>query len=40
MPGLWDRLTVWQNLLVYAQLHGLTHPDAAIDQALDLLDIA
>ena len=39
MPGLWDRLTVWQNLLVYAQLHGLSHPNAAVDEALDLLDI-
>ena len=39
MPGLWDRLTVTQNLLVYAQLHRLPHPHAAIDQALDLLDL-
>jgi len=39
MPGLWDRLTVRQNLLVYAQLHGLSHPDAAVGEALDLLDI-
>ena len=39
MPGLWDRLTVTQNLLVYAQLHRLPHPYAAIDQALDLLDL-
>jgi ABC-2 type transport system ATP-binding protein len=39
MPGLWDRLTVTQNLLVYARLHRLPHPHAAIDQALDLLDL-
>ena len=39
MPGLWDRLTVTQNLLVYAQLHRLPDPHAAIDQALDLLDL-
>jgi ABC-2 type transport system ATP-binding protein len=38
-PGLWDRLTVTQNLLVYAQLHRLPKPHAAIDQALDLLDL-
>jgi ABC-2 type transport system ATP-binding protein len=39
MPGLWDRLTVTQNLLVYAQLHRVPHPHAAIDEALDLLDL-
>ena len=26
-PGLWDRLTVRQNLRVYARLHGLPRPD-------------
>jgi ABC-2 type transport system ATP-binding protein len=39
MPGLWDRLTVRQNLLVHARLHGLPRPDAAVGEALDLLDI-
>ncbi|MGH9257952.1 MAG: heme ABC exporter ATP-binding protein CcmA [Vicinamibacterales bacterium] len=39
MPGLWDRLTVRRNLLVYAQLHGLSRPGAAVGEALDLLDI-
>jgi ABC-2 type transport system ATP-binding protein len=39
MPGLWDRLTVRRNLLVYAQLHQLSHPEAAVDEALDLLDV-
>jgi ABC-2 type transport system ATP-binding protein len=34
-PGLWERLTVWQNLLVYARLHGLTDPVSAVDDALD-----
>ena len=38
-PGLWDRLTVEQNLLVYARLHGLPHPPLAVDEALDLFDI-
>ena len=33
-PGLWDRLTVRQNLLVYARLHGLPRPDRAVDMAL------
>lgn len=38
-PGLWDRLTVRQNLLVYAQLYGLSRPAAAVDEALDRFDI-
>jgi ABC-2 type transport system ATP-binding protein len=38
-PGLWDRLTVRRNLLVYAQLHQLPKADAAVDEALDLLDV-
>jgi ABC-2 type transport system ATP-binding protein len=39
-PGLWDRLTVRQNLLVYARLHGLTHPTSVVGEALDLFDLA
>src|ERR1043166_5750861 len=39
-PGLWDRLTVRRNLLVYARLHGLPDPSRAVDEALDLFDIA
>jgi ABC-2 type transport system ATP-binding protein len=39
-PGLWDRLTVRDNLLVYARLHGLAGPAAAVDRALNLFDIA
>lgn len=39
MPGLWDRLTVRRNLLVYAQLHGLQKPDAAVDEALEIFDM-
>jgi ABC-2 type transport system ATP-binding protein len=38
-PGLWDDLTVWQNLSVYARLHELDHPDSAVRTALDLFDI-
>ncbi|HEX5633573.1 MAG TPA: ABC transporter ATP-binding protein [Gemmatimonadales bacterium] len=38
-PGLWDRLTVRQNLLVYARLHGLPLPDRAVDTAMDLFGI-
>ena len=38
-PGLWDRLTVTQNLLVYARLQGLDRPQAAVDRALELFGI-
>jgi ABC-2 type transport system ATP-binding protein len=38
-PGLWDRLTVRQNLTVFAQLHSLSQCDRAVDEALDLFDI-
>jgi ABC-2 type transport system ATP-binding protein len=33
-PGVWDRLTVRENLEVYAGLYGLPHPAALIDRAL------
>ena len=39
-PGLWDRLTVRQNLLVYARLHGQADPRRAVDLALAALDIS
>ena len=35
MPGLWERLTVRHNLLVYARLHRLPSPAAAVEQALE-----
>ena len=38
-PVLWDRLTVRQNLLVYARLYGLTSPAAAVDAALERFEI-
>jgi ABC-2 type transport system ATP-binding protein len=38
-PGLWDRLTTRQNLMVYARLHDLPDPGRAVDVALDLFDI-
>ena len=34
-PGLWDRLTVAENLAVYAQLYGLADGDRRIDAALE-----
>jgi ABC-2 type transport system ATP-binding protein len=38
-PGLWDRLTVRHNLLVYARLHGLQDPARVVEEALELFDI-
>jgi ABC-2 type transport system ATP-binding protein len=38
-PGLWDRLTVAQNLQVYARLHGLRPAESAVDAALDAFDV-
>jgi len=38
-PGLWDRLSVRQNLMVYARLHSLGQPDAAVDRVLDAFSI-
>jgi ABC-2 type transport system ATP-binding protein len=39
-PGLWDRLTVAENLRVYAGLYGLAEPDRAVNRALDLFELA
>ncbi len=39
-PGLWDRLTVRDNLRVYARLHGLRTPEKAVQHTLDLFGIA
>jgi ABC-2 type transport system ATP-binding protein len=38
-PGLWDRLTVRENLAVYARLYSVRDPDRAIDRVLDLLEL-
>jgi len=34
-PGLWDRLTVRQNLMVYARLHQLADPSGTVAQSLE-----
>ena len=39
-PGLWDRLTVRENLLTYARLHGLTNPDEAVQHSLEVFGLA
>jgi ABC-2 type transport system ATP-binding protein len=38
-PGLWDRLTVRENLAVHARLHQLAEPDRAVDEALHRFDL-
>src|SRR4051812_17894226 len=38
-PGLWDRLTVRMNLLVYARLHGVPDPERAVRTALGLFGL-
>ena len=38
-PGLWDRLTVRQNLSVYARLYGLPRPERAVDEALEMFGV-
>ena len=38
-PGLWDRLTVFENLLTYARLHGVSPSQKAVTAALDLFGI-
>jgi len=38
-PGLYNRLTVAENLEFFAGLYGLRHPEARIDQALDAVNL-
>ena len=39
-PGLWDRLSVYDNLIVYARLQGVAPPRKAVEAALDLFGIS
>jgi ABC-2 type transport system ATP-binding protein len=39
-PGLWDNLTVRDNLEVYAQLYGMRDAEKAVSEALELFEIA
>jgi ABC-2 type transport system ATP-binding protein len=34
-PGLWDRLTVRENLRIYAGLYALAHPQHVVDSAIE-----
>ena len=38
-PGLWDRLTVRQNLVIYARMHGLANPQQTVADVLNTLEI-
>ena len=38
-PGLWDRLTVRENLSIYAGLYGLAHTDLIVDRALETFEL-
>jgi ABC-2 type transport system ATP-binding protein len=37
--GLWDRLTVRENLAVYARLYALARPDRSIERALETFEL-
>jgi len=39
-PGLWDRLTIRENLRVYAGLYSLADADRRIDRTLDLFGLS
>jgi ABC-2 type transport system ATP-binding protein len=39
-PGLWDRLTVRENLGTYAALYGLAQPERAIDRAIEVFQLS
>ena len=38
-PALWDRLTVRENLAVYAGLCALAHAERAVDHVLDSFEL-
>ena len=38
-PGVWDRLTVRENLMIYARLYALERPKRAVDGMLERLEM-
>ena len=38
-PGLYDRLSAWRNLLIYATLYEVANPDTQVEKYLRLLDL-
>ena len=38
-PGLWERLSVRQNLMTYARLQGLSQPSRAVDSVLEMFQL-
>ena len=39
-PGLWDRLSVRENLRIYSGLYSLSDPERAIDRVLSLFELS
>ncbi|HBY93930.1 MAG: ABC transporter ATP-binding protein [Ardenticatenaceae bacterium] len=38
-PGLYEALTAWQNLIIFARLYGVANPAAQVEKYLKLLDL-
>ena len=38
-PGLYERLSAWQNLMIFARLYGVDQPDAQVARYLKLLGL-
>lgn len=38
-PGLYERLTAWQNLMIFARLYGVANPAGQVEKYLKLLDL-
>lgn len=38
-PGLYERLSAWQNLMIFAKLYGIAKPEAQVERYLKLLDL-
>lgn len=38
-PGMYDRLTAWRNLLIYAKLYEVEHPEKQVEKYLQMLGL-